>query len=269
MLRFFENWLWPEPKGPKVFGWYHFLWLGIMIVSCVVICVFVASKHKEKTDEKVVFGIGAILLTLEFLKQVISYLIRGYYNWSDFPFQFCSIPMYLAFCSKFIVNKIIKEALFKFLASFGLLAGLAVMIYPLTVFHTQNMGILIHTMVWHSVMVILGIYLIVSRRYGRNIKELLHPSIVFVIIVGFALILNLMAYHLYFKLDGISFNGEFNLFYVSPYYYNPIPILGEIKEKVWFPFFFIIYLLAFFIGVTILWGIIIGIRKIISFKKKK
>ena len=262
MLELLKDWLWYESGGPKVFGWYHFLWLGIMILLSVVLCVLFARKHNSKTDKIVILSIGIFLVIFELFKQIFIYSIEGEYNWSDFPFQFCSIPMYFALSTLFLKKEKYKEEVYKFLASFGLLAGLAVMIYPLTVFHTEYMFILIHTMMWHSLMVVMGVYLVVARGYGKKIKELLFPSFLFVSVMVVAIICNIGTYIVYFSREDISFVGEFNLLYISPYYSNPIPILGNIKEMVSFPVFCIIYLLAFLIGVLVLWTIIFGIKKL-------
>ena len=263
------NWLWPEDGGPAVFGWYHIMWLAIMFLCCGLSIYFFARKHNDKTDKKFIFSIGAILIGIEIFKQIFKIVDQGYYDWDDIPFQFCSVPMYFAFATIFIKNKKIKETFYKFLASFGFLAGLAVMAFPDTVFNTQYIVMLIHTMIWHSSMVVMGVYLIVSRGYGKNIKELISPCIVFTSVVIFALVANFVAQGIYFGNPNVDYHGDFNLFYISPYYGNPIPILGDIKEAVIFPLFFIVYLLAFFIGVGIVWAIIMGIRKLISLKNKK
>lgn len=268
-LGFLQNWNWPEDGKPTVFGWYHIMWLIIMIVACVLSVHFFAKKHDKKIDDKFVFINGAMLIAIEIFKQIFKGVANGHFDFDDIPFQFCSVPMYFAFVTPFIKNSKVKEAFFKFLASYGFLAGLAVMAYPDTVFNTEYIVMTIHTMIWHSSMVVMGVYLIVSKEYCKNFKELIPPFIVFMCVVSFAVIANLIAYGIWFKNPGENLHGDFNLFYISPYYENPIPVLGDIKEAVSFPLFFVCYLLAFFLGVALVWAIVLGIRKLIAHCKQR
>ena len=147
------------------------------------------------------------------------------------------------------------------------------MLYPGSCFSTDYVTILLHTMMWHSSMVIMGVYLIVSKEYCKEIKnalkEITPGTIIFAIIVTFALIVNIVGYKAYFGTDKNIHNETLFLMYISPYYGNPFPILGTIKEKVPFIVFFICYLLAFAIGITLLWFIVFGIRKLVSLINKK
>jgi uncharacterized membrane protein YwaF len=256
-----SDWVWPG-ETPEVFGWYHIMWLFIMMLACVLVVLFLSKKHDDKIDEKLVFYVGAGLIILEIFKQIFKVLANGYYNWNDFPFQFCSVPMYVSFAVRFIKKEDIKETLYIFLASFGFLAGLAVMIYPGSVYNTDYIPMLIHTMIWHSSMVVVGIHLIISRGYGKKLKELVKPSILLFGLVTIALVVNIIAQGAYFGNPGNDYHGSFNLFYVSPFENCPLPILGDvIKDNVIFPVFFLSYLCAFTIGVLLVWLIIKLIRK--------
>lgn len=258
------DWRWPDAR-PTVYGWYHIMWLVIMIIVTALLCYFLGRKHNKRIDDRVIFSIGTMLIVIEIYKQIFYTLDAGHYQWYIFPFQFCSVPMYVAFIAPLIKNEKIKDAMYKFLASFGLLAGLAVMIYPGDCFATWYVTILIHTMLWHSSMVVMGVYLVVAKGYGKGLKELLPASMLYVIILAVALIANVVGYHVYFKDPLLNIhNGKFYLMYISPYYDSPLPILSNIKETAPYPIFLLCYLLAFIIGISLLWFVIKVIRKIIS-----
>ncbi|MCI5745344.1 MAG: YwaF family protein [Erysipelotrichaceae bacterium] len=262
------DWRWPNVR-PTVFGWYHIMWIIIMILVVVLLCLIFARKHDSKTDDRVIFFIGTMLLAIEIYKQIFYTLKAGHYQWYIFPFQFCSIPMYVACIAPLIKNVKVKETMYKFLASFGLLAGIAVMIYPGDCFNSWYVTILIHTMLWHASIVIMGVYLIVAKGYGKSIKEVMNASIVFTIILMIAVVANVLAYNLYFKDPTLNiYNDKFYLMYVSPYYETPLPILSNIKEVAPYPIFLLCYILAFVIGTSILWFIIKGIRNLIEAKEK-
>ena len=262
------DWQWLE-NAPTNYGWYHLMWIGIMIVACVLSSLFLAKKHDKTIDDKFIFSIGSMLIIIEIYKQVFLTLEAGHYQWYQFPFQFCSVPMYVAFISPLIKNEKLKNAMYLFLSSFGLLAGIAVMAYPDTVFHTSYITILVHTMIWHSSMVVMGVYLLVSRRFGKNIKELIPAIVIFIIIVLVAVVANVVAYETYFKFPEKNIYDEsFYLLYISPYYSNPFPILNDIKEVAPYPVFLATYVLAFSLGVTLLWLAIIGIKKFLYRNKE-
>lgn len=266
------GWLWPWDR-PTNYGWYHILWLVIMVGLCVFFCLKFARKHDDKIDNRVIFGFGVFLVVIETYKQIFVTVDNGQFIWGTFPFQFCSVPMYAAFIGPLIRKKSIQDVFYKFIALFGFVAGTAVMLYPDTCFHTEYVTILLHTMMWHTSMVIMGIYLIISKRYCSNIKNLLNEvgsgAIIFAIIVIISLVVNIVSYHLYFGTDKNTTGQIINFMYISPYYSCPFPILGDIKEHVHFVFFFIIYLIAFALGISIVWFAIFGIRKLVEFINAK
>lgn len=261
------DWEWIG-ETPKSYGWYHIMWLIIMVLGCIASVYFLARKHDKKIDDKFIFGMGAMLVIIEIYKQVFYTIDAGHFQWYAFPFQFCSVPMYFAFIAPLVKNEKVKDAMYMFIASFGLLAGIAVMAYPDTCFSTSYITILIHTMVWHSSMVVMGVYLIFSRGYGKKIKEVLPAAGFFAGVVTLALIANIIAYKVYFG-DPVKniHDDTFFLLYISPYYDTPLPILSNIKEMTYFPVFFVAYLLAFFAGVSLLWCIVMGIRKLCDRKQ--
>ncbi len=266
------NWLWPWER-PTNYGWYHIVWLIVMVLLCVFFCVAFARKHNDKIDNRVIFGFGIFLLLIETYKQIFVTLDNGQFVWGTFPFQFCSVPMYAAVIGPLIRKKSIQDIFYKFLALFGFVAGTAVMLYPDTCFHTDYVTILLHTMMWHVSMVVMGIYLIVAKKYCSNIKNILNEvgsgAIIFGIIVVISLVVNITAYHLYFGTEKNTTGQIINFMYISPYYSCPFPILGDIKENVHFIFFFIIYLIAFALGISIVWFGIFGIRKFVEFISSK
>ena len=244
------------------YSWYHIMWLIIMVTVSLILCLSFARRHDKKIDNRIIFGFGIFLIIIEIYKQIFITLINDSYQWSIFPFQFCSVPMYIAFLSGIIKKQKIKDAMYKFLSFFGLIAGLSVMLYPSSCFTTHYLSMLIHTMLWHSSMVIMGLYLIVSKEYCTNIRnilnELLPGLVIFILILITAITINVIGYNVYFKnTDQVLF-----LMYISPYYYSPLPILSVIKENTNYFVFLLSYINIFIIGITILWLLAYGIKSL-------
>jgi len=162
------------------------------------------------------------------------------YQWYAFPFQFCSTPMYIALIAALTKNSKIERACYTFLATYGVIAGISVMLYPSTVF-VDTIGINIQTMIHHSMMVFIGIFLIINNKMQYNLKSLLNGTTVFVICVFIALIINISTYYL-------NINEGLQMFFISPFHLSSLPIFNIIYSKVNYIIFLIIYILAFTFG---------------------
>ncbi|MBO5649762.1 MAG: hypothetical protein J6S76_07605, partial [Clostridia bacterium] len=126
--------------------------------------------------------------------------------------------------------------------------------------YTYFVPMSIHAMLWHTVLVVMGVYLIVSRGYGKKIKEMLAPAVMFACFVVLAIIGNVLVYKLYLCTQP---DDKLSMFYISPYYPTELPLLGSI-QNISYPLFLLCYLL-FFNGFAILvWGVtrlIRGVRQ--------
>lgn len=255
--------------NPKPFGVYHFLWIILTAAVCVLLCKLFASKHDDDTDERVIFSIGLILAFGEIFKQIYLTVQTGYYNWGEFPYQFCSTSMFVAFLIPFVKNKKIKEGMYVFLGFFGLLAGVSAMIETSGIFNKAYLPIMIHSTLWHSSMVILGVYAIVARGYGRKFRELIKGVLVYIASVVFAIVLNEVFYYTIFSKGESPRGNHCNLFFISSHYNSSLVVFKDIQPRVPYPIYILIYILAFCIGASAIWGIVKLIRLIIEGAKKK
>ena len=113
---------------------------------------------------------GPLMGTSELWKQwVLTFIVNnGNYDWWYFPFQLCSIPMYLLLllpvCETFFPK--FQTPILTFLATYGLLGGLAVFadtsglnypVLPLTV----------HAYTWHVLMIAIGIASAILQIQGK------------------------------------------------------------------------------------------------------
>ena len=74
------------------------------------------------------FTCGLFMLSSEIWKQLtLTFILNdGQYNWWHFPFQLCSIPMYILLIYPWIRRSALKQTLLTFLMCYGLLGGIAV-----------------------------------------------------------------------------------------------------------------------------------------------
>ncbi len=219
---------------PTNYGWFHIL----SIISMILVIFLIAKSIKRNPDKvvkKTLIGFTVITLTLEVMKQGLFTHMESGFQWYIFPFQFCSTPMYISLMCLLIKNQKIKEALYSFLAFYGLFGGFVVMLYPNDVFIDWVM-IDIQTMIHHGGMVVLGCTLILANKVKFNFKSLLKATYVFLVLVILALIFDFIAYKA--GIDG------FNMFFISPYGINHLPVLSIIQQN----HHYIVFLLCYVIG---------------------
>ena len=138
-----------------------------------------AEGGQDRACDRTVLFFGCLLLALEIYKQIFCLRVNHPYNWNDFPFQFCSTPMFLMIPAALLRPGRVKEALYKFLAFYGCLAGVSVMFYPTVISEAVYLTMIVHTMIWHVSMIVVGVYVIASRGYGKNLRKELQSYLLF------------------------------------------------------------------------------------------
>ena len=252
------DWTWGDINngdvGPGAFSWFHLLWIGIMIIACIAIGSTVARKHSAKADRIVISVFSVILIACEVFKQVFWFEFYDYYRFEIFPFQFCSVPIYVAIFASAIPWDKVREVCYRFLSFYGIIGGLAVMLVPNAVLYTYFVPMSLHAMLWHTVLVVMGVYLIVSRGYGKTIRELRTPFLVYLGFIALALIGNVLVYKLHLGTDACQSGDNLSMFYLSPYYPTQFPLLGAVQEFC-YPLFVLTYV-AIFTGLSgLVWKI--------------
>lgn len=244
---------------PDAYGWFHLLCIGLTVGLSVLACL--RGKHNTaKTVGKIVFLTAVLVAAFEIYKQVQYTFGDGSkapaYQWYIFPWQFCSTPMYIGLLTGVFKKGKIHDALYAYLATYAMFAGLCVMVYPGDVF-TKTIGINIQTMVCHGSMVVIGVYLLASGQVKANWRTLLSAMAVFSCCVGIAMGLNEIAYR-----SGLLENHVFNMFFISPYCAPSLPVYSLVQQVVPYPFCLIIYVGAFSAAAGIMLLLAVGIRRL-------
>lgn len=237
--------LWRMEKA-EMYGWFHLMWLAIMVVAIVLISVF-RKKISPKAIDITLIVWGVVLILLEAVKLILysfhynDGVVSWSFDWGSFPFQFCSTPLYVAIPAGIIRRGKIKDSLLSFLAIFALFGGLIAIVFPSGLF-VERIFISVHTMIWHGSMVVMGVMLWVTKRVEAKWSTLFKAFIVFMIMVSIAMLLNLCI--------GTSL-GWFNLFYISPYYRSTLVVFEIIWDKAPYPIFLLCYIVGFTIAGTL------------------
>lgn len=163
------------------------------------------------------FICGFFLFLSEIWKQYcITYIVnKNCYDWWYFPFQLCSIPMYICLLLPFVTEKI-RKIFLTFLMTFGLMGG-SFTFFDTSGLHYPYAPLTVHSYLWHILLIIIGITAGICRKKSTA-KEFLGSAFCYLACCAVATALNI-AFHSY---------GNINMFYISPYYAMSQKVFGNI-----------------------------------------
>lgn len=254
-------------ERPVSYGWFHLLFLGLTVLITVLLCV-THKREDTKRVRTVVLIISVIVALLEVYKQ-ITYtfhiedgMIVKDFQWYAFPFQFCSMPMYVGLLAGITKGKL-HDCLCAFLATYSVFAGICVMVYPNDVF-TELAGVSIQSMICHGTMIVLGVYLLYTGYVKAEHKTMLRALPVFSAAVALAAIMNEVVYR-----TNIAGGETFNMFFISPHFEGTLPVYSSVQAVVPFPWCLFIYIAVFTLASYVLLLMAMGIKKLVTGIQKK
>lgn len=231
-----------EANTPKPFGLFHLLSIAFVVITTL----FLAIKYNSCSQKKynlILFISWIALLLFEGYKEIIlAFNFNGEkvtwkYDWSNFPFQFCSTPLYVLPLMIFLKDGKVKDALTAFYSTFVVVAGVIVYAIPSSVF-VERIGINLQTMYHHGMQIITGVFVCVYNRNKISKQNFLSGCAVFLITVFIACILNVLGYYF--------IDDYFNMFYISPFYPSSFELATIIKDNIPHLIFVSLYCVGFF-----------------------
>lgn len=265
--------------------------LIIGLISIILISILVRYLDKKKNTKVInflIFAYGLAFLGLEIYHEINRYFALGHYDWSSFPFQFCSIPIYMCPILPFIKNEKVKNACFYYLGTFCLVSG----IFPLLFGQGQlcrwpNPWDTVRSFIWHILIVHIAIISIVHVKIGSNIKQNYKPLIgAILLFISFTVVAQLINVTLHYT-GGINYStidgaplkevGNTRLddpdiascFYISPFFVSNMPVYYSIYKAAGWIVNYIAYLFSFSLMSVILYFVYFGIYKLIDVIKIK
>lgn len=192
-----------------------------MIIAGILMATLCAFIFKNMNIKKVLLVLDVYFLLSEIFKQVLLFYVNGYIDLWYFPFQLCSLPLYLIPLYLFTGKKFFLD----FMSDFSLLGGF------FAFFDTSGMQyglsiLTINSYLWHFLLIYLGIFLKIKEKESDFKKEIF----LYLATILIATLIN------------ISFKSA-NMFYISPYHnMNQVIfmdiglIIGQNKTKFFYCF---------------------------------
>ena len=197
-----------EMTPPKAYGPFHLIFTFVGIALCILLA-WRLKNVSEKTNRVILLACGLFLAVSEVYKQLFYYYYIGNnaYQWWIFPFQLCSVPMYLCLIAPFLKPGKAKNAMYNFMTTFNLLGGFMAFIEPSGIIHSY-WTLTLHAFIWHMSLVFIGMYLIASHRSGTEMSDYKSAVKTFLVLCCIAFIINL-------SLRKVS-DGTVNMFFIGP-----------------------------------------------------
>lgn len=192
-----------------------------------------------KKLDRFFFICGILMFISEIWKQCILTFVlgQGHYNWWYFPFQLCSLAMYLCLSLPLFSSERVRLAIYTFLMTYSLMGGIFVffdtsgMHYPLAV-------LTVHSYAWHICLIGIGITAGISLLGKLTARAMAGCTCIFFISCLLATLLNIILVRL----------GDINMFYISPYYYMSQVFFRNIAQFTGNGFGILFYIFTVFAG---------------------
>lgn len=244
---------------PPAYGAFHILFTLIGFT----VCGFTAWKLrdvKEKTARWILFTCGLVLSLSEVFKQFFCYFViaDNTYHWEEFPFQLCSIPMYMCLFAPWLKPGRFQRAMYSFMVLYNLLGGAIAFAEPSGLLHSY-LFLTAHSCTWHMLLVFVGLFLCFSKRGGNLKTDYSDATKTFVALCGIAFILNCFVQ--------LGLGKEMNMFFVGPGN-SPIIVFKQFSD--WFGWYINtpIYMFAVCLGAYMVFCLIYYLyNKVLPFQR--
>lgn len=231
------NWFARKHPAPPMYGSVHLTFLFLIVIAVWTACYIFREKNRKQVI-RILFLTGVILALMEILKQIFLYRINGYFDWWRFPFQICSMPMYLCLLLPFLKGTK-QNTVLCYLDSFCLQGAFFALIFPQDMLSAWPF-LTIHSFVWHGLLVFISFLIITHHMEGRS-SDFFHAVMLFLMLAGCAEIINIIGAR-------IATHALPDMFYISPYTQTLQPFFRNIETLSGRKTEIIVYLLFYIAG---------------------
>ena len=208
LLDRFMAWTAWEMTKPRPYGPFHL----IFTIAGFAISAILAWKFRnvgKRGNKIILLSVGLILMFSEIYKQLFYYfhIGDGSYQWWIFPFQLCSVPMYLCLLAPLLKPCKASRGMYSFMMIYNLLGGFMAFMEPSGIVHNY-WTLTLHAFIWHMLLVFVGLYIGFSGRGGYEAKDYWMATKTFLVLCVVAFAINLLFWE--------ASKGTINMFFLGP-----------------------------------------------------
>ena len=195
-----------------------------------------------RKNDRLFFMFGILMLASEIWKQwCLTYIVNhGTYDWWYFPFQLCSIPMYVCLLAPWVKNEALYNAMMSFLMDFGLLGGIFTF-FDTSGMHYPYLPLTIHSFLWHFTLIFLGLTAGWKHAASASWKSYRQCVYIYVFCCCIATVLNV----------SVNNPAGINMFFINPYYKMSQVVFRNISHAFGTPIGIFVYIAACILGAAL------------------
>lgn len=234
--------------APELFGGFHIAAALIAAAAAIAAAVFFSRRAEtEHYVRKVLSVTGWILVLLEVYKQFFLYYIvnGGAYDWWYFPFQLCSVPMYLCVMLP-VFRYFARVKIVTFLGGYTFVSAAAALIFPEDILRPY-ITLTVHGFLWHGLLLFISLFILLCGCNDTSVRGLLKASRLFAILSFIAICINVVVEPIMPVIRSMHQAVTHDwaaMFYLNPFHLSPQPLVGDIQKAAGIPAGLVLYALA-------------------------
>ena len=216
------NYLFTE--SPRMYGDLH-LGLAALAVALNIAVYHIVRNKREDRLLDILWALGIFMILAEIFKQwfCYEYLFDRQINLRYFPWQLCSIAMYLSVSARYLKGKA-QEAVLVYLSTFSLVGAVMALASPAGMLLDQAVFTL-HSFIYHALIISESMIAILILR-NREMPLFRSALPLFGVTVLISELINLLARRIIN--DPLR---EPNMFYINPYFETTQPVFRNIARS--------------------------------------
>lgn len=196
--------------------------------------------NRDHLFNYILFGCGIFLAVTETVKQLLLFFMNsGVYDWWFFPFQLCSLPMYLCLALPWLPRRP-QTICCTFMQDFNLLGGAAALIVS-EGFPRGHWFLSLHAYGWHILLLFIGLFIAITGHSDNRWAGYTDTLPLFIGSCIIATIINVLAP-----------GKQADMFYISPYHPNEQLLFHQLAQTMGIIPGHLLYLTAICIGAALL-----------------
>ena len=237
-------------EKPAPYGAFHIL-LTLGLLSLAILAAWWLRNADDKTNRKVMATVGGFLLLTEVYKIAFHMTVDPYdwYFWGAFPFQLCSVPMYLSLFCAFCPSNKINSWLYEFMFAVNMFGGIMAFLEPSGIQHGY-ITLTVHAYVWHMLLIFVGLYLYASKRACNDTRSYYKAIAVYLSSCVLAQAFNI-----------IFADRRVNCFYISPYVQSPLAVFKNIYASCGWAVNMVLLIIALCIASALVYYVGFAVRR--------
>lgn len=215
-MKAFLHWTAWAMEKPASYGVFHLLATAILLTAAIA-AAWMLRNADERRNRIILGAVGVFLLLTEVYKIAFHMVVDpyGWGFWGTYPFQLCSVPMYLSIFCAFCRSQKRNAWLYEFMFAVNMFGGIMAFIEPSGIHHPY-WTLTVHAYVWHMLLIFIGLYLYFSKRACLDKHSYRKAAVTYLASCAVAQTMNMI------------FAGKINCFYISPYVQSPLAVFKDI-----------------------------------------